>query len=173
MIPKKPDASPHSEQEVLIDPIAALVESDPGEGFTEEATQPLQALDLELDEGVLSEGFLDESTDQLGLDELGAEHIKELTGDPTAGGGAASDLPHILPWRFTGVLIDERREVPVRLAPERELSAWRGGGNGALVEVRLGLEDWQVLVSLHTEAAAEEEILLGRDVLGGKVLISC
>lgn len=157
--------------DALTRPLDGLPPSVEG-AFTEEATQPFANFDLE--EGALAEGYLEDSTDRLELDELDEANLQELSGDLLHAVESANALPEVLPWSLEGALTDENgRRVQVRLAPELSTSIWRGGPEGNSVQTRLELQESRLLVQLRVEPGVPEVILLGRDVLSGRVLISC
>lgn len=140
-----------------------LDDEDELEPFDDEVTQPMDDPILfgESSGSFHIEDFTAADLDTLSdtdLDVVGANLLEPLDREPI-----------VLPWSLTVELVAEGRQVPAILDPARAISVWVGGQTAtALVRVgSLGLE-----VSF-TATPGDELMILGRDAISGRVLVSC
>lgn len=176
------------------DPLARLERqfTDEDEEFEDEVTQPLQEIGLEaledLDEGEEEdeeedeEVFIEDLTTPLDFPELldadaddgfliedEDDELSVLVEPPEPGPGV------VLPWETEAVLPDLGITLPVILDPTMEQSFWMVAELGSQDRVRtlIQLPGVEVEAVLVVRSGRKAGLRLGRDVLAGRVLISC
>jgi hypothetical protein len=84
------------------------------------------------------------------------------------------ELP-ILPWSLQAHLLELGESVQALLDPTRATSTWErpdADAAGPVVEVTVRIRMFDFAATLHVEDAPASRIRLGRDVIGGRVLIA-
>lgn len=158
----------------------------------DELLDDLDDLDAPADEPVarspelLDESLLDDLDELASSSSIDGDTLDEFVVDPSVFEDIGSDLddadpsdldtppdaPVVLPWATRARLPDLGLELPARLDPGRDDSVWfapdHTGGRRAVTVALGGL---RVTVTLTLAHAAEPSLLLGRDVLAGRVLV--
>lgn len=173
---------PHAEPDVLDD----LTDDAPDDGdFDEDDFTDLGDDQPELDLSGLDD-FLDDDDDDdelASLDPLADDGTDELDlgsfdlGDLDLDDDDEDDLdlpidPLVLPWRTLAHLPDRGVDVPAVLDPTRGDSALRGPFPDGPARVRVQLDTVTFEVELARVPAEKPQLILGRDALAGRVLVS-
>jgi hypothetical protein len=103
------------------------------------------------------------------IDDLPLGALAELEAPPILAVATSPFIsePAVLPWRLYGTVAG--RLVPVVLDPTRARSTWEGGSGSGELEVLLKGQVYRVEPA--RVAAAEERLILGRDVLADRIWV--
>ncbi len=177
---------PKPEDDVL-DDLTDLSDDQPDEGdFDEDDFTDLGDDQPEIDLSGLSD-FLDDDDDDddddagdletiedAGTDELDLGDFEGLVLDAEDDEDAL-DLPLdplVLPWRTLAFLPDEGCDLPAILDPTRADSERRGPDAVPSAALRVQLDTLTLAVAVTATPSTEPMLILGRDALAGRILVS-